>query len=105
MSSVDNGTKHLDDKKEAVIMTPLLENKLLTAEKVTTSEEVDKDTGKFYGIKDAVVTIHRKDSNNFEGQSKGSTGWFNLDHEFFKESFLRLNRTSVKKIMKSILKV
>ena len=30
MSSVDKDTNVLDDKKEAVVTTPLLENKLLT---------------------------------------------------------------------------
>ena len=33
-------------------------------------------------MKKAVVTISRNDLDNFEGQSKVSTGWFNLDHEF-----------------------
>ena len=30
-----------------------------------------------------MFTIHRKDYDKFEGQYKGSTGWLNLDHEFF----------------------
>ena len=34
--------------------------------------------------KEAVVTVRRKDSDKFESQSKGYTGWFNLDHEFLK---------------------
>ena len=38
-------------------------------------------------MKEAVVIIRRKDSNKFEGQSKGSTDWFNLDHEFLKGNF------------------
>ena len=33
-------------------------------------------------MKEAVVTINSKDSYKFEGQPKGSIGWFNLDHEF-----------------------
>ena len=32
-------------------------------------------------MKKAVFTIRRKDSDKFEGQYKGSTGWFNIDHE------------------------
>ena len=97
----------LDDKKVAVATTPLSENKLLTTEKVTTSDEVhkrtekitnseevvegtdevqkltynittneyvDKGTEKLEDMKEAVVTIRRKDSDKFEGQSKGSTG-------------------------------
>ena len=34
--------------------------------------------------------IHRKDSDNFEGQSKGSTCWFNTDHEILKRKFSTL---------------
>ena len=75
-------------------MTPLSKKKLLTTEKVTTSDEVhkltenittnqdvDKGNEKLEYMKEAVVTIRRKDSDKFEGQSKGSTGWFNLDNE------------------------
>ena len=42
-------------------------------------------------MKEAVVTISRKDSDKFEIQYKGSTGWFNLDHEFFKRQFSTLS--------------
>ena len=52
-------------------------------EKITKNEEVDKGTEKLEDTKEALVTICRKYSDNFEGHSKGSTGWFNLDHEFF----------------------
>ena len=38
-------------------------------------------------MKEAVVTIRRKDSYKFEGKSKGYTGWFNIDHEFLKIKF------------------
>ena len=55
MSSVDKNTKKLDDKKEAVVMTPLSEKKLLTTEKVTTSEEFQKRTKKLDDKKEAVV--------------------------------------------------
>ena len=54
----------------------------MTSEKVTTSEEVYKATKNIYDMKYAVVTIRRKDSDKFKGQSKGSTGWFNIGHEF-----------------------
>ena len=40
-------------------------------------------------MKEAVVTMRRKDSYQFEGQSKGSTGWFNIDHEVLKRKFLQ----------------
>ena len=35
-------------------------------------------------MKGAVVITRRKDTDKFEDQSKESTGWFNLDHEFLK---------------------
>ena len=44
MSSVDKDTNVLDDKKEAVVTTPLSEKKLFTTENVTTSDEVHKRT-------------------------------------------------------------
>ena len=43
---------------------------------------VDKDTNVLDNNKAAVVTISSKDSDKFEGHSKGSTGWFNLYHFF-----------------------
>ena len=106
MSSVDKDTNVLDDKKEAVVTTPLSEKKVLTTENVTTSYEVRKRTDniktredgdkgndevnkhtdnittsegvekgskKLENMKEALVTICRKDSDQFEGQSKGST--------------------------------
>ena len=54
----------------------------MTSEKVTTSEEVDKVTKILDEMKESVVTIRRKNLDKFEGQSKGSTGWFNIDNEF-----------------------
>ena len=41
-------------------------------------------------MKEAVVTIRRKDSDKFEGQSKGIIGWFNIDHGFFRRQFSTL---------------
>ena len=41
-------------------------------------------------MKQTVVTICRKYSNHFEGQSKRYTGWFNLDHEFLRRKFSTL---------------
>ena len=38
-------------------------------------------------IKEAVVTICRRYLDKFEGQYKGSTGWFNLDHDLKKSIF------------------
>ena len=55
----------------------------MTSEKVTTSKEVDKGTKNLDDVKEAVVKIYRKDLDNFEAKSKGSTFWFNTDHDFF----------------------
>ena len=41
-------------------------------------------------MKEVVVTIFRKDLDNFEGQYKRSSYWFNLDHEFLKRKFSTL---------------
>ena len=47
MMSVGKDTNFLDDNKEAVVTTPLSEKKLLTTEKVKTSDEVHKRTENF----------------------------------------------------------
>ena len=47
MSSVDKDSNVLDDKKEAVVTTPLSENKSLATAKLTTSYEVHKLTENF----------------------------------------------------------
>ena len=41
-------------------------------------------------MKEAVVTIRRKDLDNFEGSSKGSTGWFDIDNDFLRGKFSTL---------------
>ena len=79
-----------------MVTTPLSEKKVLTTKKFTTSEEVEKGTEKLEYIKGAVVNICRKDSDNFKGKSKGSTGWINIDHGLKKENNLHLNWTSIK---------
>ena len=48
-------------------------------------------------MKEAVVTICRKVLDIFEGQSIGSKGWFNLDHEFFNRKFYTLEPDFYKK--------
>ena len=39
-------------------------------------------------MKEAVVTIRSNYLDNFEGKSKVSKVWFNLDHDFFKKKVL-----------------
>ena len=51
---------------------------------ITTNEDVDKGNGNLEYMKEAVVTIRRKDSDNFEGRFKVYTGWFNPDHDLKK---------------------
>ena len=86
-------------------MLLLPKKKVVTSEKVTLSEDFDKGNNNFDDMEEPVSTIHRKYLDNFEGHSIGSTGWFNLDHEWLKRNFLHLNRTSVKNFLKRILKV
>ena len=49
-----------------------------------------------------VVTIHRKDLDKFQGQSEGSTGWLNLDHELLKRKFSIPEPDFYKKIVNNI---
>ena len=67
MLLVDKVSNVLDDSKEAVVTTPLLEKKTLT-------NDVDKGTAELEDMKEAVVTIRGKDLDHFEVQSKVSTG-------------------------------
>ena len=60
-------------------------------ENITKHEDVDKCTEKLEYMKDAVVKIRRKDSDKFEGQSKGSTGRFILDSELIFLSYSKIN--------------
>ena len=69
-------TENITTSEEVVKGTDEV-NKL--TENITKNEEVDKGTEKLEDMKEAVATIYRKYSDKFEGQSKGSTGWFNPD--------------------------
>ena len=89
--------------KEKVTLFP--KKKVVKSEKVTPSEEVDKGTKHLDYMIEAVVKIHREYLDNFEGQSIGSTDWFNPDNEFQKESFLQLERNSIKNSLKILFKV
>ena len=87
------------------IFGPFLEKKVAPSEKVTPSEEVEKVNKMLDYIKEPVVNIRINDLDNFQGKSTGSTGWFNLDHDWFLKKFLHLNRASIKYFLKLILKV
>ena len=47
--------------------------------KKSLTKDAEKGIGELEDMKEAVVTICRKDLDNFEGRYKGSTGWFKLD--------------------------
>ena len=56
-------------------------------------------------MKEAVVTICRKDPDKFEVRSKGSIGFLNLDNGFLKVNISTLEPDFYKKLYKMILKV
>ena len=74
-------------------------------ENITTNEEVEKGTENLIDMKEAVIKILRKDSYKFEGKSKVSTGWFNIDHDFLKRKSSTPESDFCKKFMRIILKV
>ena len=66
MSQVDKETNVLNDKKYAVVTTPLSEKKLLTTENVTTSYEVHKFTDKITtseGVVKGTDEVHKHTEN------------------------------------------
>ena len=60
-----------------MVTTPL-------SEKKSSTKDVDKGTDELEDMKKALVIILSKCLENFEGQSKGSIGWFKLDSGFLK---------------------
>ena len=54
-------------------VTPFPKKKLVTSEKVTTSEEVEKGPKNLDDIKEAVLTIRVKDLDTYEGRYIVST--------------------------------
>ena len=106
MSQVDKVSNVLDDRKQELVATPLLEKKSLTKdydkgtdelvdtpllEKKPPTKDVDKGTDKLEDMKKAVVTICRKGLDKFEGQYKGSIGQFKIDSGFLKTTFSTIN--------------
>ena len=67
MLSVEKVGNVLGDRKEEVVTTPL-------SEKKSSTKDVDKGTDELEYMKRAVVTIHRKGLDKFEGKAKVSTG-------------------------------
>ena len=50
-------------------------------------------------MEDPVHTDRKKGLDTFQGQPTGSTGWLNIDREWFKNN-LYLKRTSIKNFLK-----
>ena len=74
-----------------MVTTPL-------SEKKSSTKDVDKGTDELEDMKKAVVTIRRKGLDHFEGQSKGSTGWFKLKSEFLKTKYSTIHLEFYKEI-------
>ena len=78
--------------------TPLLEKKYST-------KDVEKGNDELAGMKKAMVTIRSKGLDKFEGQSKGSTGWFKLDSGFKKKHFLQFIQNYINNFFKILLRI
>ena len=76
----NSATKDVDEGTDELVDMTLLDKKYST-------NDVDKGTDELADMKKTVVTILKKGLDQFEGQSKGSTGWFKLDSGFLKTSF------------------
>ena len=77
----------------------------MTNEKVTPSEEFEKGTNILNDMEEPVVTIRRKDLDNFEGKYKVSTDWFNLHHEWLKRKFSTLELEFYKNLFEKDIQV
>ena len=94
MLLVDKVGNVLVDRKEEVFTTPLLEKKSSTKyfdkvtdeledtpllDKKSSTKNVEKGTDELAYMKKALVIIHMKGLDKFEGQYKEYTGWLKLD--------------------------
>ena len=96
----------LDKAKQKIITSshiigPLPKKELAPSEKVTPSKEVGKGTKMLNYIEDIVVTIRRKNLDNFQGKSTGSTCWFIFDRWWLKETLSELEPYFYKNLLKS----
>ena len=98
MLSNDKVSNFLVDRKEKLVTTPLSEKKSLTKDvhkgtdelvdmtfmdNISSTKYVDKVTDELADMKQVVVKIRKNCLDQYEGQYKGSTGWFKLDSTFF----------------------
>ena len=72
------------------IISPSPKKKVAPSEKIIPSDEVERGTKTLNYTEETVVTICRKDLNNFQGKFKRSTCWFNIHCERLKEKFSTL---------------
>ena len=93
-SSTKNAEKGTDELANALFM-----------DKKPSTFDVDKGTDELAFMKQKVNTIHRKGLNQFEGQSTGYKGWFKLDIEFLKTTFIKVIQNSIKHRLKIILRI
>ena len=98
LSEKKSPTKDVDEGKEEFSDIPLTEKK-------SSTKDVDKGTDELADMKQGAVKILRKGLEQFEGQSKGSTGWFKLDSGFLKTTFLQLIQNSIKNLKIIIFKI
>ena len=92
MMSVDKDTDILNDKKEAVVTTPVSEKKVLTTEKVTTSDEFHKHTEKIITLENVdkgIDEVHKRTENitTSEEVEKGSEKLYDM-----KEAVITIRR-------------
>ena len=103
-----------------MVTTPFLEKKsstkvfdkgtdelecMLFTKKKSSTKYVDKGTDKLADMKEAVVTILRKGLYQFEGQSKGSKGWFKLESGLLKKTFYTSHPELYKENLRIILNI
>ena len=90
----NSATKDVDEGTDELVDMTLLDKKYST-------NDVDKGTDELEDMKKTVVTILKKGLDQFEGQSKGSTGWFKLDSGFFKTTFFTIHSEFYKEIFEN----
>ena len=91
-----SSTKDVDKGTDELADTPLLGKKYST-------KDVDKGTDELADIKKSLVTIRRKGLDKFEGQYKGSKGWFKLDSGFLITTFSTIHSELYKELFEKYI--
>ena len=74
---------------------------MILTEKKYSTKDVDKFTYEKTDMKQAENTIIRKGLDQFEGQSRGSKGWFKLDIGFLKTTYSKSHSELYKELFKN----